>query len=71
MASIKDINKKIKKNLFDPIDKSKNKFSSFLNNLKKNKVKKDLALQKQLEKEKKKRINFRKKISEKSKTRRT
>ena len=47
MVSIKDINKKIKKNLFDPIDNSKNKFSSFLNNLKKNKVKKDLALQKQ------------------------
>ena len=29
MVSIKDINKKIKKNLFDPLDKSKNKFSSF------------------------------------------
>ena len=54
MVSIKDINKKIKKNLFDPLDKSKNKFSSFLENIKKNKVKKDLALQKQLEKEKKK-----------------
>ena len=66
MVSIKDINKNIKKNLFDPIDKTKNKFSSFLNNLKKKKVKKELALQKQLEKEKKKRINFRKKISEKS-----
>ena len=66
MVSIKDINKNIKKNLFDPIDKTKNKFSSFLNNLKKNKVKKDLALQKQLEKEKKKRINFRKKTSKKS-----
>ena len=26
MVSIKDINKKIKKNLFDPLDKSKNKF---------------------------------------------
>jgi len=25
MVSIKDINKKIKKNLFDPLDKSKNK----------------------------------------------
>ena len=50
MVSIKDINKKIKNNLFDPIDKSKNKFSSFLENIKKNKVKKDLALKKQLEK---------------------
>ena len=53
MVSIKDINKNIKKNLFDPIDKTKNKFSSLLNDFKKNKVKKDLALQKQLEKEKK------------------
>ena len=53
MVSIKDINKKIKKNLFDPLDKSKNKFSSFLENIKKNKIKKDLALQRQLEKEKK------------------
>ena len=35
MVSIKDINKKIKNNLFDPLDKSKNKFSSFLNNIKK------------------------------------
>ena len=26
MVSIKDINKKIKKNLFDPIDKTKSKF---------------------------------------------
>ncbi len=51
MVSIKDINKKIKKNLFDPLDKSKKKFSSFLENIKKNKVKKDLAFQKQLEKE--------------------
>ena len=66
MVSIKDINKNIKKNLFDPIDKTKNKFSSILKDFKKNKVKKDLALQKQLEKEKKKRINFRKKISKKS-----
>ena len=66
MVSIKNINKNIKKNLFDPIDKTKNKFTSFLNDLKKNKVKKDLALQKQLEKEKKKRINFRKKTSKKS-----
>ena len=66
MVSIKDSNKKIKKILFDPIDKTKNKFSSVLNNFKKNRVKKDLALQKQLEKEKKKRINFRKKISKKS-----
>ena len=66
MVSIKDINKKIKKNLFDPLNKSKNKFSSLLTNIKKNKVKKDLALQKQLEKEKKKGINFRKKISKKS-----
>ena len=49
MVSIKDINKNIKKNLFDPIDKTKNKFSSILKDLKKNKVKKDLALQKQLE----------------------
>ena len=41
MVSIKDINKKIKKNLFDPLDKSKNKFSSFLNNIqKKTKLKK-------------------------------
>ena len=39
MVSIKDINKKIKKNLFDPLDTSKNKFSSFLKNIKKNKVK--------------------------------
>ena len=50
MVSIKDINKNIKKNLFDPIDKTKNKISSLLNDFKKNKVKKDLALQKQLEK---------------------
>ena len=35
MVSIKDINKNIKKNLFDPIDKAKNKFSSLLNNYKK------------------------------------
>ena len=34
MVSIKDINKKIKKNLFDPLDKSKNKFSSLLKNIK-------------------------------------
>ena len=66
MVSIKDINKNIKKNLFDPIEKTKNKFSSILKDFKKNKIKKDLALQKQLEKEKKKRINFRKKISKKS-----
>ena len=44
MVSIKDSNKKIKKILFDPIDKTKNKFSSILNDLKKNKVKKDLEL---------------------------
>ena len=48
MVSIKDINKKIKQNLFDPLDKSKNKFSSLLKNIKKNKVKKDQALQKKL-----------------------
>ena len=53
MVSIKNINKNIKKNLFDPIDKTKNKFSSLLKDFKKNKVKKELALQKQLEKEKK------------------
>ena len=53
MVSIKDINKNIKKNLFDPIDQTKNKFSSLINNYKKNKVKKDLILKKQLEKEKK------------------
>ena len=51
MVSIKNINKNIKKNIFDPIDKTKNKFFSFLNNYKKNKIKKDLVLQKQLEKE--------------------
>ena len=50
MVSIKDINKNIKKNLFDPIEKSKNKLSSLLDEFKKNKVKKDLAFQKQLEK---------------------
>ena len=66
MVSIKDINKHIKKNLFDPIDKTKSKVSSLLKNYKKSKIKKDLALQKQLEKEKKKRFNFRKKISNKS-----
>ena len=64
MVSIKDINKKIKKNLFDPLDKSKNKFSSFLANIKKNKVKKDLALQKQLENK-----QSNKQICEKSQTR--
>ena len=53
MVSIKNINKNIKKNLFDPIDKTKNKFYSILKDFQKNKVKKDLALQKQLEKEKK------------------
>ena len=58
MVSIKDINKNIKKNLFDPIDKTKNKFSSLLNDFKKNKVKKDLALQKQLEKEKKRELTW-------------
>ena len=47
MVSIKDSNKKIKKVLFDPIDKTKNKFSSFINNYKKNKIKKDLVIQKQ------------------------
>ena len=61
MVSIKDSNKKIKKILFDPIDKTKNKFSSILNDFKKNRVKKDLALKKQLEKEKKKKNNFKKK----------
>ena len=49
MVSIKNINKNIKKNLFDPIDKTKEKFSSILKDFKKNKVKKDLALKKQLE----------------------
>ena len=53
MVSIKNVNKNIKKVIFDPIDKTKNKFSSFLNDYKQNKIKKDLALQKQLEKEKK------------------
>ena len=48
MVSIKDSNKKIKKILFDPIDKTKNKFSSILNYFKKNREKKDLALKKQL-----------------------
>ena len=43
MVSIKNINKNIKKNLFDPIDKTKNKFSSILKDFKKNKVKKDLS----------------------------
>ncbi len=38
MVSIKDINKNIKK-LFDPIDKTKNKFSTLLKDFKKNKVK--------------------------------
>ena len=66
MVSIKNSNKKIKKILFDPIDKTKNKFSSILNDFKKNRIKKDLVLKKQLEKEKKKRINSRKKISKKS-----
>ena len=42
MVSIKDINKNIKKNLFDPIDKAKNKFSSFLDDLKKNTEKADM-----------------------------
>ena len=55
MVSIKDINKKIKKNLFDPLDKSKNKFSSFLANIKKNKVKK-----KNLKKRKKSKKRIRK-----------
>ena len=67
MVSIKDINKKIKKNLFDPLDKSKNKFYSFLENIKKNKVKKDLALQKQLEKEKKRELILEKKLAKKAK----
>ena len=40
MVSIKDINKNIKKNLFDPIDKTKNKVSSILNDFKKTKLKK-------------------------------
>ena len=62
MVSIKDINKNIKKNLFDPIDKTKNKFSSLLNNLKKNKVKKELALQKKLEKKKKRELIIKKKL---------
>ena len=38
MVSIKDINKNIKKNLFDPIDKTKKKFSSILEDFKKHKV---------------------------------
>ena len=59
MVLIKDINKNFKKNLFDPIDKTKNKLSSLLKDFKKNKVKKDLALQKQLEKE----TSFSKKIN--------
>ena len=67
MVSIKDINKKIKKNLFDPLDKSKNKFSSFLANIKKNKVKKDLALQKQLDREKKRELILEKKLAKKAK----
>ena len=54
MVSIKDINKKIKKNIFDPIENTKDKFSSLIKDYKKNKIKKELALQKQLEKEKKK-----------------
>ena len=40
MVSIKDINKNIKKNLFDPIDKTKKKFSSILEDFKKTKLKK-------------------------------
>ena len=44
MVSIKEINKNIKKNLFDPIDKTKNKFYSILTDFKKNKVKKDLEI---------------------------
>ena len=61
MVSIKDINKNIKKNLFDPKDRTKNKFSSLLKDFKKNKVKKNLALQKQLEKEKKRELILEKK----------
>ena len=39
MVSIKNVNKNIKKVIFDPIDKTKNKFSSFLNDIKQNKIK--------------------------------
>ena len=53
MVSIKNINKHIKKNFFDPIDNTKNKFSSILKNIKKNKAKRNFALQKKLEQEKK------------------
>ena len=67
MVSIKDSNKKIKKILFDPIDKTKNKFSSILNDFKKNRVKKKLALRKQLEKEKKRELILEKKIAKKAK----
>ena len=67
MVSIKDINKKIKNNLFDPIDKSKKIFSSFLENIKKNKVKKDQERQKQLEKEKKRKLILEKKLAKKAK----
>ena len=67
MVSIKDINKNIKKNLFDPINKRKSKFSSFLKNYKKNKVKKNLALKKQLEKEKKRDLLLEKKLAKKAK----
>ena len=48
MVSIKDSNKKIKKILFDPIDKTKNKFSSILNDFKKKRFKKNLSIKKQL-----------------------
>ena len=66
MVSIKNVNKNIKKVIFDPIDKTKNKFSSFLNDYKQNKIKKDLVLQKQLEKEKKRQLVLEKKLAKKS-----
>ena len=67
MVSIKDSNKKIKKILFDPIERTKNKFSSILNNFKKNRVKKNLALKKQIEKEKKRELILEKKLAKKAK----
>ena len=67
MVSIKDINKNIKKNLFDPIDKTKNNIFSIYSKFKKNKVKKNLALRKQLEKEKKRELILEKKLAKKAK----
>ena len=67
MASIKDSDKKIKKILFDPIDKAKNRFSSILKDFKKNRIKKNLAFQKQIEKEKKKELILEKKLAKKAK----